>query len=416
MGLVRLAGKGFGYLMLATVVLAFFPVFVAYAVGTNWRGVTDTLSKLPGIEQGGGVKTGAIALGYGVILWGPMMLASGSPAEDTRNGTETISTPEPTVTQASDQSPTADISTTTVRSTTTPEPSASVPTSTATPLPTATETPVARGLTVTVTEVTDGDTIDIQYQNGTSDTVRLLGVDTPEVYGGNDPTEFEGVPDSNAGSSCLSTEGDEASEYAKQTLSGKTIQLKLDSQSDGRGSYGRLLAYIIVDGQNFNYQLVSQGYARVYDSEFEQSERFYSAESSAQDSTTGVWQCRNVETETSTGEESKTGPLTVSSVHADAQGNDHDNLNDEYVTFQNNGDSSLDIGGWTVSDSADHTYTVPTGTTVEAGDTITLYTGSGTDSSNSIYWNSDTAIWNNAGDTVIVTDESGSTVIEHEYS
>ncbi|MGA9399647.1 thermonuclease family protein [Haladaptatus sp.] len=38
---------------------------------------------------------------------------------------------------------------------------------------------------VTVTDVVDGDTLDIQYSNGSTDTVRLLGVDTPESYGDN---------------------------------------------------------------------------------------------------------------------------------------------------------------------------------------------------------------------------------------
>jgi hypothetical protein len=46
---------------------------------------------------------------------------------------------------------------------------------------------------VVVTHVTDGDTFDIQYPNGTEDTVRLLGVDTPEVYSEVSPEEFAGA-------------------------------------------------------------------------------------------------------------------------------------------------------------------------------------------------------------------------------
>lgn len=66
-------------------------------------------------------------------------------------------------------------------------------------------------LSATVTGMTDSDTVDIEYQNGSTDTVRLLGVDTPEVYGENDPTEFEGIPDTEAGRQCLDAAGEDAS-------------------------------------------------------------------------------------------------------------------------------------------------------------------------------------------------------------
>ena len=38
---------------------------------------------------------------------------------------------------------------------------------------------------VTVTDVVDGDTLDIRYENGSTDTVRLLWIDTPETSSGN---------------------------------------------------------------------------------------------------------------------------------------------------------------------------------------------------------------------------------------
>ncbi|WP_135664798.1 thermonuclease family protein [Halorhabdus rudnickae] len=36
--------------------------------------------------------------------------------------------------------------------------------------------------TATVVEVVDGDTMEIEYANGTRETIRLLGVDTSEPY------------------------------------------------------------------------------------------------------------------------------------------------------------------------------------------------------------------------------------------
>ena len=51
-------------------------------------------------------------------------------------------------------------------------------------------------VTVTVTRVIDGDTMEIEYQNGTEDTIRLLGVDTPETTLSRvSPDEFAGIPD-----------------------------------------------------------------------------------------------------------------------------------------------------------------------------------------------------------------------------
>jgi hypothetical protein len=126
---------------------------------------------------------------------------------------------------------------------------------------------------------------------------------------------------------------------------------------------------------------------------------------------------RNSETAPSppTDDTGRDGTLTVDRVRADADGNDYDNLNDEYVVFENTGDSSLDISGWTVTDEVDHTYTVPDGVSVDAGDTLTLRTGSGPDGDGERYWGSGSPIWNNGGDTVTVRDDSGHTVIEHSY-
>lgn len=350
-----------------------------------------------------------------IVLTGFVAGAAVYPADDgpTEPPTAIEATPTPTPNQTPETTFTAtNAPTATVSPTAAPTPTATV----SPEPPTSTPTP---GLTVTVVDVVDGDTVDIRYQNGSSDTVRLLGVDTPEVHTETDPAEFEGVPDNSAGRDCLRAEGHDASEYATDQLDGVTVRLRFDDQADRRGSFGRLLAYVVIDGENFNYRLVAQGYARVYDSQFEQSDRFYAAESDAQASETGVWRCRNVETSTPTPTPTSTsgsGELAVRNVHADAEGNDHENENDEYVTFENTGGSALDIGGWTVEDEAGHTYTVPSGFELGAGKTVTLYTGSGSDSGSELYWGSDSAIWNNGGDTVIVTDDGGNTVLEYSYS
>lgn len=49
-------------------------------------------------------------------------------------------------------------------------------------------------LTVTGLRVVDGDTPKVRLENGSEDTVRLFGVDTPEVHADTETDEFDGVP------------------------------------------------------------------------------------------------------------------------------------------------------------------------------------------------------------------------------
>jgi micrococcal nuclease len=152
--------------------------------------------------------------------------------------------------------------------------------------------PSAERVSVEVTNVVDGDTIDVRLPDGSEDTVRLLGIDTPEVYADNNPTEFEGVPDSDAGSACLRDAGEDSAAYATERLETGNVTLVFDPTANRRGGYGRLLAYVIVDGRNLNYDLVATGHARVYDTDFAFRDSFDAAERHARDQQRGLWRCQ----------------------------------------------------------------------------------------------------------------------------
>lgn len=93
----------------------------------------------------------------------------------------------------------------------------------------------------------DGDTLKVKLENGKEETVRFLLIDTPE-------TKHPRLG--------VQPFGPEASAYTKKYASeGKKIQLELDVSE--REKYGRLLAYVWVDGQMLNRLLVEQGLARV---------------------------------------------------------------------------------------------------------------------------------------------------------
>ncbi|WP_253739086.1 thermonuclease family protein [Halohasta salina] len=156
--------------------------------------------------------------------------------------------------------------------------------------PASPATDVSDTRTVTVTRVIDGDTMAIEYPNGTDDTVRLLGVDTPETTLSRvSPAEFEGVPDTTGGRDHLFDWGERATALAVTELEGRHVEIAVDPASDRRGYFGRLLVYIYVDGENFNERLLADGYARTYDSQFSFREQFRGTEQQAQDDNVGVW-------------------------------------------------------------------------------------------------------------------------------
>jgi micrococcal nuclease len=98
-----------------------------------------------------------------------------------------------------------------------------------------------------VEHVVDGDTIDVRIGDRL-ERVRLLGIDTPEVYVDNGP------PD------CF---GPEASAFTKALLPAGTA-VRLERDVVGRDDYGRLLAYVYLDadGSLVNETIIGQGFAR----------------------------------------------------------------------------------------------------------------------------------------------------------
>lgn len=160
-----------------------------------------------------------------------------------------------------------------------------LPPSTPSPYPTrfAESSPVATssatfGITgerAVVTKVVDGDTIVVNN----SQTVRLIGIDTPETV---DPRRPVG---------CF---GKEASNETKSLLSGKEVILQKDvSETD---KYKRLLRYVFLPlkgGQTLfvNDYLAREGFAKVltYAPDVKYNEQFRQAEIEAREGERGLW-------------------------------------------------------------------------------------------------------------------------------
>lgn len=125
-----------------------------------------------------------------------------------------------------------------------------------------------------VVRVVDGDTFIIDY-NGKNEKVRLIGIDTPESVHPNEEknTEF----------------GDMVSNYSKKMLTGKKIQVEFDVEE--RDKYGRLLAYVYLDGQMYNEILLENGYAKLatYPPNVKYVDEFTKIQKKARENKMGMW-------------------------------------------------------------------------------------------------------------------------------
>lgn len=117
-----------------------------------------------------------------------------------------------------------------------------------------------------VTRVIDGDTIVVSDQNGEI-TVRLIGIDTPELAHAGNPVE------------CFA---EAAKQQMVELVSGKTVTLESDPTQSDLDKYGRSLRYVLLsDGTNVNLEMIRRGFAHeytynvpyIYQTEFRQSEQ-----------------------------------------------------------------------------------------------------------------------------------------------
>ena len=103
-----------------------------------------------------------------------------------------------------------------------------------------------------VTHVVDGDTIDVTMPDGAEESVRYIGIDTPETVKPDTPVQCGGP---------------EAHEANERLVGGRTVTLRFDAER--RDIYHRLLAYVYLPGAGpgghplfVNAELVRRGLAR----------------------------------------------------------------------------------------------------------------------------------------------------------
>ena len=130
-------------------------------------------------------------------------------------------------------------------------------------------------VTARVAAVLDGDTIVLADDT----VVRYIGLDAPErrVRGGKGENFSE-----------------EATMFNAQLVAGKLVMLRFDVRF--RDVYGRLLAYVFVDGRLVNAELVRWGYARAapYAPNYRYQSLLQAMERIARQQNRGLWARENL--------------------------------------------------------------------------------------------------------------------------
>jgi len=89
-----------------------------------------------------------------------------------------------------------------------------------------------------------------------------------------------------------------------------------------------------------------------------------------------------------------------------------EHLDEEWVEISNNGSMDANLTGWVLEDGQNHTYTFPD-FSLTAGARVKVRTGVGEDTSEDLFWNRNTSIWNNGGDQATLMDASGNIVARY---
>lgn len=138
---------------------------------------------------------------------------------------------------------------------------------------------------VIVSRHVDGDTVYVKFDDGREEKVRFIGVDTPETVHPSKPVEYY---------------GQEASDFTKNKLLGKTVYLEKDVSD--RDKYGRLLRYVWlkkpqnideleIENNMFNAILVKEGYAQIstFPPDVKYVDYFSKYQKEAREQNKGLW-------------------------------------------------------------------------------------------------------------------------------
>ncbi|NNE73794.1 MAG: hypothetical protein HKN26_09035 [Acidimicrobiales bacterium] len=232
--------------------------------------------------------------------------------------------------------------------------------------------PVAGAAPAAVVNVIDGDSANLEI-GGAEIEVRIRGINAIERF---------------------DCGGDAATEALTLLLAGDNLKVT----GDETDRFGRLLVDVRAGEVNVAERMVALGWALGSHGDG----RYVAAMRQAAETGAGFWalDC----------DPTFVGELDIGVVAFDPDGNDRDNLAEEYVEIVNPTTAPLSHEGWTLRDeTTGHHFTLPAGT-IEPGGSYLVRSGTGQSDAENLYLEESFPVWSNQGETVLLLDPSGTLV------
>jgi hypothetical protein len=102
--------------------------------------------------------------------------------------------------------------------------------------------------------------------------------------------------------------------------------------------------------------------------------------------------------------------VVISAARFNADGDDRQNLNGEYVRITNRGPDPVSLNGWVLTDSTgSHPYLFPAFILFPES-SVSVYTGSGSINDTALFMGQTQPVWSNSGDEAVLEDNHGNVV------
>ena len=225
--------------------------------------------------------------------------------------------------------------------------------------------------TFTVERIVDGDTI---IANGES--IRLLGINSPEK--GEKYSE-------------------EATQYLSNLIFNKTVEIEFGPEQ--RDKYGRILAYIYVDGFLVNSQIVREGYANIY---------FPSGKDNYYNSFLEMWRkcLEDNQNLCERSQESSTNCIVVKEISSLTQ----------KIIFHNRCLKDIDLTAYTLKDEGRKKFTFPSfNVKKESYFSVIIGNGNSSQENQILYWPGEDYVLTSTGDSIFLRDGQDRLVLWNSY-
>lgn len=243
--------------------------------------------------------------------------------------------------------------------------------------------------TTEVVKIADGDTFDAEVF-GKVQRVRMLGINSTE------------------NGECHS---EAAKVWLRERIEGRAVKLTAEDPNVTL-NFGRPARFVDLGSADIGAEMLELGLVTPYPHPTERSrnKKYLDIAAIAKSKGIGVWD----------DDACGAGPSQSSGIQLevrwDAEGDDSENVNGEWIDVYNPSDRSVSLTGWNLRDASTRFYNFARGTTVQPGSYVRLRIGVGTDTATTKYWGFDHPIFDNTlNESVYLFDPDGDLRDSFEY-